>query len=95
MTTFTSDNDITRHEFADLKKSYKLLKDKYFRLTKQSIYLNNPENNTITLGKEEHISLSAKTVQANNDILKAMEKITPASTILKKAKENSFAFNNY
>ncbi len=30
MGTFTSDNDITRHEFADLKKSYKLLKDKYF-----------------------------------------------------------------
>lgn len=70
------------------------LKDKYFRLTKQTIYLNNPENNTITLGKEEHISLSAKTVQANNDILKAMEKITPASTILKKAKENASALIN-
>ena len=70
------------------------LKDKYFRLTKQTIYLNNPENNTITLGKEEHISLSAQTVQANNDILKAMEKITPASTILKKAKENASALIN-
>ena len=70
------------------------LKDKYFRLTKQTINLNNPENNTITLGKEEHISLSAKTVQANNDILKAMEKITPASTILKQAKENASALIN-
>ena len=70
------------------------LKDKYFRLTKQTIYLNNPENNTITLGKEEHISLSAQTVQANNDILKAMEKITPASTILKQAKENASALIN-
>ena len=70
------------------------LKDKYFRLTKQTIYLNNPENNTITLGKEEHISLSAKTVQANNDILKAMERITPASTILKQAKENASALIN-
>ena len=70
------------------------LKDKYFRLTKQTININNPENNTITLGKEEHISLSAKTVQANNDILKAMEKITPASTILKKAKENASALIN-
>ena len=70
------------------------LKDKYFRLTKQTINLNNPENNTITLGKEEHISLSAQTVQANNDILKAMEKITPASTILKKAKENASALIN-
>ena len=70
------------------------LKDKYFRLTKQTIYLNNPENNTITLGKEEHISLSAQTVQANNDVLKAMEKITPASTILKKAKENASALIN-
>ena len=70
------------------------LKDKYFRLTKQTINLNNPENNTITLGKEEHISLSAKTVQANNDVLKAMEKITPASTILKQAKENASALIN-
>ena len=70
------------------------LKDKYFRLTKQTIYLNNPENNTITLGKEEHISLSAQTVQANNDILKAMERITPASTILKQAKENASALIN-
>ena len=70
------------------------LKDKYFRLTKQTINLNNPENNTITLGKEEHISLSAQTVQANNDVLKAMEKITPASTILKQAKENASALIN-
>ena len=70
------------------------LKDKYFRLTKQTIYLNNPENNTITLGKEEHISLSAQTVQANNDVLKAMEKITPASTILKQAKKNASALIN-
>ena len=70
------------------------LKDKYFRLTKQTINLNNPENNTITLGKEEHISLSAKTVQANNDVLKAMEKITPASTILKQAKKNASALIN-
>ena len=70
------------------------LKDKYFRLTKQTINLNNPENNTITLGKEEHISLSAQTVQANNDVLKAMEKITPASTILKQAKKNASALIN-
>ncbi len=70
------------------------LKNKYFRLTKQTINLNNPENNTITLGKEEHISLSAQTVQANNDVLKAMEKITPASTILKQAKKNASALIN-
>ena len=70
------------------------LKDKYFRLTKQTINLNNPENNTITLGKEEHISLSVQTVQANNDILKAMERITPASTILKQAKKNASALIN-
>lgn len=70
------------------------LKDKYFRLTKQNIYLNNPDKNTITLGKEEHLSLSAKTVQANNDVLKAMESITPASTILKQAKDNATALIN-
>lgn len=65
------------------------LRDKYFRLTKQEINLNNPQNNTITLGKEEHISLSARTVQTNNEVLKAMESITPASTILKQAQENA------
>lgn len=70
------------------------LKDKYFRLTKQSINLNSPDKNTITLGKEEHISLSARTVQANNEVLKAMERITPASTILKQAKDNASAIIN-
>lgn len=70
------------------------LKDKYFRLTKQSIHLNNPDKNIMTLGKEEHLSLSARTVQANEDVLKAMERITPASTILKQAKDNATALIN-
>lgn len=70
------------------------LKNKYFRLTKQTINLNNPENNTITLGKEEHLSLSARTNKANDEVVKAIESITPASTILKKAKENASALIN-
>lgn len=70
------------------------LKNKYFRLTKQTINLNNPENNTITLGKEEHLSLSARTNKANDEVVKAIESITPASTILKRAKENASALIN-
>lgn len=65
------------------------LKDKYFRLTKQKISLNNPESNTITLGKEEHLSLSARTAQANAAAVKAMESITPTQVILNRAQNNA------
>ena len=63
--------------------------DRYFRLTKQTINICSPENDTITLGKEERLSLSAKTASANEEIKKAIEKITPASNILNQAVENA------
>lgn len=65
--------------------------DRYFRLTKQTIYLNNPEKNTITLGKDERLTLSAKSNQANAEIKKAIESIVPANSILKSAAENATA----
>jgi len=68
--------------------------NKYFRLTKQTIDLTNPENDTITLGKEEKVSLSAKTSQVNEVIMKAMESIVPTSDILKQAKKNATALIN-
>ena len=62
--------------------------DKYFRLTKMEINLNNPGSNTITLGKEEKVSLSAKTNQENAEIKKAIEEFSP-NTILNAAIENA------
>lgn len=63
--------------------------NRYFRLTKQTIYLNNPEKNTITLGKDERLTLSAKSNQTSEEIKKAIANIVPASSILKSAIENS------
>ena len=42
--------------------------DRYFRLTKQTINICNPENDAITLGKDERLSLSAKTAAVNEEI---------------------------
>ena len=54
--------------------------DRYFRLTKQTLNLNAPEKDTITLGKEEKLTLSARSNQASEAIKKAMESITPTSS---------------
>lgn len=63
--------------------------DRYFRLTKQTINICNPENDAITLGKDERLSLSAKTAAVNEEIKKAIENIKPASQILNQAVENA------
>lgn len=65
--------------------------DKFFRLTRQTINLQQSENDAITLGKEEFLSLSAKTAQTYEEIRKAIESITPASSILESAKKNATA----
>ena len=62
--------------------------DRYFRLTKMSINLNNPGSNTITLGTEEKVPLSVKTNQENEAIKNAIKEISP-STILNSAIENA------
>lgn len=62
--------------------------DKYFRLTKMTINLNNPESNTITLGKEENVGLSAKTNQENSEIKSAIENFS-ANAILNSAIANA------
>lgn len=63
--------------------------DRFFRLTKLSIPLNNPAGNTITLGKDEKTTLSAKSNQASEEIKKAIESIVPSSEILKQAATNA------
>ena len=62
--------------------------DKYFRLTKMTINLNNPESNTITLGKEEKATLSEKTNKENTEIKNAINEFSP-STVLNAAIENA------
>jgi phage minor structural protein len=63
--------------------------DKYIRLTKQTLNLNNRENDTVTLGKDETLSLSAKTNQSDSNIKKAVASIVPSSNILADAKANA------
>lgn len=83
-------SDIERFKLSDeirvVSKPHGL--DRYFRLTKMSISLNNPGSNTITLGTEEKVPLSVKTNQENEAIKNAIKEISP-STILNSAIENA------
>lgn len=65
--------------------------DRRFRLTKMTLNLNEPGKDKFTLGKEEKLSLSAKTNQVNKLIQKTIENISPESKVLKKAKDNATA----
>lgn len=49
--------------------------NKHFRLTKQTLNLNNPEKDAITLGKNEVLSLSAKTVSVQGKLKQQSESI--------------------
>lgn len=62
--------------------------DRYFRLTKETRYLNDPAKNPITLGKNERLTLTARNNQANADIKKAIDAISPNS-IVKEAVANA------
>lgn len=63
--------------------------NRYFVLTKQTLNLNNPEKDVITLGMEEKVSLSARNNAANTTILKAIEQIMPSSDIIKMSVEQA------
>ena len=64
--------------------------DRYFLLSKLQIHLNNPENDTITLGIEEPNTLSAKSQSANESILKKIEEL-PTSNMVQSAIDNATA----
>lgn len=64
--------------------------DRYFMLTKMTINLNNPEQDTITLGKSEANSLSAKTASTNSQIMDRIEQL-PTSNAVKAAIDNATA----
>lgn len=86
-----TDKEIERFKLSDQIRVYSAPHglDRYFRLTKLSINLNNPAGNTITLGKDEKVTLSAKSNQASEEIKKAIESIVPSADILKMAAENA------
>lgn len=65
--------------------------DRFFRLTKMTIYLNDPGKNIFTMGKEERVSLTTKSNQVSEAIKKAVESIVPASSILNQAVANATA----
>ena len=58
--------------------------DRYIMLSKQVLNLNSPENDRVTLGTKVKTSLSAKTLSANAEMLKQLEKV-PTSSILQQA----------
>lgn len=65
--------------------------DRYFMLSKITINLNNPENDSITLGIEQaNKTLSAKTKNANDKILRDIEQL-PTSNMVKSAIDNATA----
>lgn len=65
--------------------------DRWFLLSKMTMNLNYPENDRFTFGMDGIKSLTAQTKTANNSLLKAIEKITPESDLLKMAKEQATA----
>ncbi len=64
--------------------------DRYFILSKLQIHLNNPENDTITLGIKQSTSLSAKSQAANEEIQKKIEEL-PTSNMVQTAIDNATA----
>lgn len=65
--------------------------DRRFRLTKMTLNLNEPGKDKFTLGKEEIVSLTAKTNQINQLLKKTIENTPPESKVLKEAKDNATA----
>lgn len=65
--------------------------NKYFRLTKQTLNLNNPEKDKFTLGKNEKATLSSKSNAVSEEIKKVVESIVPPNHILNQAVANATA----
>lgn len=68
--------------------------DRYFPITKMNIPLDQPENTAITMGDTVKTSLTAVNNQINSDILRKIENIPKAQTILEEAKTNATEIMN-
>jgi len=88
-----ADNDVVRMKLSNQSRVVSTPHglNKYFRLTKQTLNLNNPESDTFTFGKSEKMPLSAKNTQAIYEFHKLAESIVPPSKILNQAVENATA----
>lgn len=87
----STDSDIESFKLLDQIRVYSAPHglNRYFRLTKQTLNLNNPEKDTITLGKNEKVSMSAKSVLISEEIKKAVESIVPPAQIVNQAVANA------
>lgn len=65
--------------------------DRYFPVTALTIYLDKPEDNTVTLGTNVKAGLSERTAGDNSAVLKRINSIPPLSQALSLAKENATA----
>lgn len=65
--------------------------DRYFPLTKMTIYLDKPGSNKITLGNETDITLSAKTNSVSSSVKSTADSIPVPSAIVKSAVEQATA----
>ncbi|MBQ8982716.1 MAG: phage tail protein [Lachnospiraceae bacterium] len=63
--------------------------DRWFLITKQTLNLNNPEQDTITLGTNERLSMTAQLASANQTVMKAISQIQPSSSIVQQAVEQA------
>ena len=88
-----ADKSVERFKLSDNIRAYSAAHgmNKYFRLTKQTLNLNNPEKDKFTLGKNEKTTLSAKSNQVNEEVKKAVESIVPPNHILNQAVANATA----
>lgn len=65
--------------------------DRYFPVTALTIYLDKPEDNTVTLGTNVKAGLSERTAGDNSAVIKRINSIPPLSQALSMAKENATA----
>lgn len=68
--------------------------DRYFPVTKLEIPLDQPENTQFTLGDTVKTTLTSANNKTNSEILKKIETLPKASTILEEAKENATSIMN-
>lgn len=65
--------------------------DRFFPVTKMTIYLDTPSNNTITLGQTVSSGMTGSASSANSEIMKRIKEIPSTDSIVKQAVDNATA----
>lgn len=65
--------------------------DRFFPVTKMTIYLDAPSNNTITLGQSVSSGMTGSASSANAEIMKRIKEIPSTGSIVKEAVDNATA----